>query len=147
MDEDVEGLVRIAGDEVAAVLANATNRPSADSAGVRLEPAAWVPSEATLTRTVSPVLRSWTNTSEAPFESPATRLLARLAKATSRPSAEIDDTVLLAFAWPPAEATLTRSVAAAAVVAAVSIASALTSAEAMSGPCTSDAAARGAAGD
>src|SRR5207247_3536100 len=54
--------------------------------------------------------RSWTNTSYAPFVSPATRLLAVLWNATKRPSAERAGPALESFPWVPPEATLTRSV-------------------------------------
>jgi len=71
-----------------AVLWNATKRPSAERAAPALAALPSVPSEATLTRSVMPVCRSWTNTSVAPFVSPATRLVAKLTNATKRPSAE-----------------------------------------------------------
>ena len=61
-----------------AVLWNATKPPSAERTGPALEPFPWVPPEATLTRSVVPVCRSRTNTSVAPFVSPATRLVAVL---------------------------------------------------------------------
>src|SRR5205814_3783520 len=53
---------------------------------------------------------SWTNTSYAPFASPATRLVAVLWNATKPPSAERTGPALDAFPWVPPEATLTRSV-------------------------------------
>src|SRR2546429_563179 len=71
-----------------ALLWNATKPPSAERAGPALASFPWVPSEAPLTRSVVPVCRSWTNTSVAPFVSPATRLVAALWNATKRPSAE-----------------------------------------------------------
>jgi len=71
-----------------ASLWNATTRPSAERAEPRLAALLSVPSEATLTRSVVPVCRSWTNASVAPFVSPATRLVAKLTNATKRPSAE-----------------------------------------------------------
>src|SRR5207244_1701178 len=99
-----------------AVLWNATKRPSAERAGPALASFPWVPSEAPLTRSVVPVCRSWTNTSVAPFVSPATRLVAKLTNATKRPSAESAGgkaklrRPLLPLPWVPSEATLTRSV-------------------------------------
>ena len=65
---------------------NATNRPSALIAGYELGPLASLPSLATLTRVVLPVLRSWTNTSHMPLSSCATRLEAYDVNATNRPS-------------------------------------------------------------
>jgi hypothetical protein len=47
------------------------------------------PSPATLVRSVTPVWRSRTNTSQLPFVSPGTRLEAKDEKATWRPSALI----------------------------------------------------------
>src|SRR5438874_1863622 len=88
-----------------AVLWNATKPPSAERAGPALASFPWVPSEAPLTRSVVPVCRSWTNTSVAPFVSPATRLLPVLWNATKRPSAERAGPALKPF-------TLTRSVVA-----------------------------------
>src|SRR5205814_6570006 len=70
-----------------AVLWNATKRPAAERAGPALESFPCVPPEATLTRSVVPVCRSWTNTSVAPFVSPATRLVPALRNATKRPAA------------------------------------------------------------
>src|SRR5207253_1683861 len=100
---------------------NATKPPSAERAAPALGPFPWVPSEATLTRSVvlagAPferavvaAARSWTNTSFAPFGSPATRLVAALWTATKRPSAERAGQLLALLAWVPSEATLTRSV-------------------------------------
>src|SRR5437870_2793555 len=89
---------------------NATKPPSAERAGPALKPFPWVPSEATLTRSVVPVCRSWTNTSVAPFVSPATRLVAVSWNATKRPSAERTGPALKPFPWLPPDATLTRSV-------------------------------------
>ena len=68
----------------------ATKRPSALIAGERLSPFPWFPALSTLTRSVVPVRRSWTNTSATPFVSPGTRLMAAEVKATKRPSALID---------------------------------------------------------
>src|SRR5207244_1030493 len=89
---------------------NATKPPSAERAAPALGPFPWVPSESTLTRSVVPVCRSWTNTSVAPFVSPATRLVAVLWNATKRPSAERTGPALKPFPWLPPDATLTRSV-------------------------------------
>src|SRR2546425_658529 len=93
-----------------AVLWNATKPPSAERTGPALESFPWVPPEATLTRSVVPVCRSWTNTSVAPFVSRATRLVAVLWKATKRPSAERTGPALKPSPWLPPDATLTRSV-------------------------------------
>src|SRR5207244_1459573 len=93
-----------------AVLWNATKRPSAERAGPALASFPWVPSEAPLTRSVVPVCRSWTNTSVAPFVSPATRLVAALRDAQTRPPAERAGPALKPFPWTPPEATLMRSV-------------------------------------
>src|SRR5439155_1055441 len=102
------------GTRLEAWLAKATKRPSAETDGDGVHttdaPLPWVSSEATLTRSVTPVRRSWTKTSSAPFVSPLTRLEARLAKATKRPSAEMDASPEKALAWVPSDATLTRSV-------------------------------------
>jgi hypothetical protein len=76
----------------------------------RLVLLAWVPSEATLARVTAPVCRSWTKTSNAPFVSPRTRLLATDSNATKRPSALIAGDSLPPSAWVPSEATLTRVV-------------------------------------
>src|SRR5438034_4499637 len=76
-----------------------------------LLPLPWAPPEATLTRSVVPVCRSWTNTSDTPFVSPATRSVAALSKATKRPSAERAEPKLVSLpSVVPPEATLTRSV-------------------------------------
>ena len=60
---------------------NVTERPSALIAGPEESPLAWVPSDATYTRVVTPVERSCTNPSVAPV-SPATRFDAYEAKVT-----------------------------------------------------------------
>src|SRR5262245_57375048 len=88
-----------------AALSKATKRPSADMDGAREPPPLGselpcVPSEATLARSVLGVhpstgfplaiQRSRTKISVWLFVSPATRLDARLSKATKRPSAETD---------------------------------------------------------
>src|SRR5213592_1820721 len=93
-----------------AVLWNATKRPSAERAAPALAALPSVPSEATLTRSVVPVCRSWTNTSDTLFVSPATRSAAALSKATKRPSAERAEPMLTSVPSVPSEATLTRTV-------------------------------------
>src|SRR5262245_52669005 len=87
--------------------------PQADPLETKKLP--WVPSDATLTRSVTPVIRSCTKTSNAPFVSPGTRLLALLANATNRPSAEMDGQncakpSLGTLLGVPSDATSTRSV-------------------------------------
>src|SRR5438552_3012338 len=72
-----------------ASLENATKRPSAEMAGVKLVPFASAPAEEMLTRSVVPVSRSRTNTSVTPLVSPGTRLVASLGNVTKRPSAEM----------------------------------------------------------
>ena len=69
-----------------------------------------MPALSTLTRSVIPVCRSRTNTSCDPLVSPGTRLVAREAKATKRPSALSAGSELTPFASVPALSTLTRSV-------------------------------------
>jgi hypothetical protein len=59
-----------------------TNWPPAARYGSSLPPLPWVPSEATLARTVVSVSRSWTNTSVLPLVSPGTRSDAADWKAT-----------------------------------------------------------------
>src|SRR5690242_2032904 len=81
----------------------ATRRPSAEIEGQRLRRSLCFgpprrPLEVTLTRLVSPVLRSRTKTSMARFASWRTRFEASETKATRRPSAEIEGEKLLAFA-------------------------------------------------
>src|SRR5207245_9919392 len=92
----------------------ATRRPAGAGGGATtmppLLPLPCAPPEATLTRSVVPVCRSWTNTSDTPFVSPATRSLASLSKATKRPSAERAEPKLASLPSVPPEATLTRSV-------------------------------------
>src|SRR5438552_3772355 len=61
---------------VVAVESKVTKRPSAEVARTMLSRLVCAPWELTLTLVVLPVLRSRTNTSLAPFVSPATRLLA-----------------------------------------------------------------------
>src|SRR5690606_34468890 len=67
----------------------ATNRPSAEIAGLDEGRFPSVPLESTETRVVTPVWRSWTNTSQVPLVSPGTRFDAKDPKATYRPSADI----------------------------------------------------------
>jgi hypothetical protein len=64
----------------------------------------------TLTRSVRPVCRSWMNESNAPFVSPATRLLAKDENTTNLPPALIDAAVEEELPCSPVEETLTRSV-------------------------------------
>ena len=71
----------------------ATNRPSALSAGSNDQRSASVPSDATDTREVPPVARSWTNTSSVWLASPTTTSDAWDANATTVPSA------LIAGSW------------------------------------------------
>src|SRR4051812_28084336 len=89
---------------------NAITSPSAEMEGVKLEPLACVPSEATLTRRVVPVCRSRTKMSELSFASFGTRLSAHDESATYRPSAEADGRLLFDDVSPPPAATLTRRV-------------------------------------
>ncbi|GAB3842080.1 hypothetical protein GCM10029963_14530 [Micromonospora andamanensis] len=79
----------VSSDTRGAVEAKATYRPSALIAGVPAPASASVPSAARLTRVVTPVARSRTNTSSAWLVSPGTRFVAVEAKATYRPSALI----------------------------------------------------------
>ena len=87
---------------------NATNRPSSLKTGCPLWLSASVPSDATLTRSVAPVERSYTNTSDIPFVSPATKFEAHESKATNRPSSLRDPEVLRLSPSVPSELTLTR---------------------------------------
>src|SRR5437870_11408252 len=66
---------------------NPTNRPSLLTTGESAGPFACSPDELTLSRVVSPVLLSKTNTSRTPFVSPTTRLLDSDVYATKRPFA------------------------------------------------------------
>src|SRR5579884_3565931 len=75
------------GTRLVASEAKATNRPSADSAGVTLARLPWTPLVSTLTRSVAPVVRSKVKTSVASLVSPGTSAVAPLAKATVWPSA------------------------------------------------------------
>ena len=70
-----------------AELAKAIDRTSGVSTGEKLVQLPGVPSAATLMRSVVPSMRSRRNTSSKPLP-PAIRLVASLAKATKRPSAE-----------------------------------------------------------
>jgi len=70
------------GARSAASETKATIRPSALIAGNVLAPLAWLPSLATLTRSVTPRSTSRTKTSELSFVSPGTRVVANDAKAT-----------------------------------------------------------------
>src|SRR5438046_3781998 len=101
-----------------AELLNTTKRPSAEMTPPEGQLPS-VPSDATITRSVTPVRRSWTKTSGqhgAPktpgqtFVLPLTRLEAKLSKATKRPSAEAHGVPETDFTGVPSEATLTRSV-------------------------------------
>jgi hypothetical protein len=75
-----------------AALRNATYAPSDDMAEGELRPLKKLPctpAELTLTRSVVPATRSRTKMSAFAFVSLGTRLLARLVKATKRPSDEM----------------------------------------------------------
>src|SRR6266545_3841551 len=98
------------GTRLVAPETNATNRPVALIAGRALPSLAWVPSEARLTRVVSPAWRSRTKTSPKAFVSSGTRLAAEVSKATKRPSALVEGLALGKSACVPSEATLTRVV-------------------------------------
>src|SRR6266850_6059775 len=89
---------------------NATTWPSVEIDGRKQSPFACLLDESTLTRSVIPVVRSWTKMSTDLFESPVTSLDDSLWNATSRPSGEMAGQVLLPFTWLPEESTLTRSV-------------------------------------
>jgi hypothetical protein len=65
-----------------AELVKATKRPSAESWGEPLMPLACTPAVLRLMRSVAPVARSCTKTSQVRFVSPGTRLSAALWKAT-----------------------------------------------------------------
>ena len=98
------------GTRLVAVETKATKRPSALMATTPLPPFPWFPVLSTLTRSVVPVCRSWTNTSEVPLVSPGTRLVDLELKATKRPLALIKGLSLSEFPWFPAPSTLMRSV-------------------------------------
>src|SRR4051812_49104893 len=91
---------------------NTTYRPSPEIDGLPLGPLASAPVELTLTRVVTPVRRSRTKTSGTPLLSPRTRFGAVDAKATNRPSAEIDGRPLVPAAGVPSTVTLTSDVSA-----------------------------------
>ena len=96
-----------------AVLANATKRPSAEIAEASLAPAAaWLPSPATLTRSMAPVARTAANTSRMRLVSPATRFDAADEKLTTPPSALMSDgaSPLGPLPCSPEAETLTRTV-------------------------------------
>src|SRR5437016_3230691 len=103
---------------LSASLSKATKRPSSEMDEdwkMPMLPAAgsvWssLPSDATLTRSVTPVRRSWTKTSPLAFVSPLTRFDAKLWKATKRPPAEIDGVSDELLPSMLSDATLTRSV-------------------------------------
>ena len=76
------------GTRSVARLRKATVLPSAEIEGRVLSLFPCSPAEVTLTRRVCPLARSCTKTSEARLVSPGTSVVARLSKATSRPSAE-----------------------------------------------------------
>ena len=67
------------------------------------------PADVMLTRVVMPVVRSRTNTSDLPLVSPVTRLEAWELNATTLPSGVTVADLLLPFAGPPSDATLTRT--------------------------------------
>ncbi len=98
----------------------------AEILGVPEDPFPCVPLVATLTRNVLPVWRSRTKTSLWPFVSCRTRFVACDRKTTNRPFAEMAVSLLEAFAWAPAELTLTRFVGAVPVAAPGASATAVT---------------------
>ena len=59
-------------------LSKVTNRPSAESTGLKLELFAWLPSAAVEARLMAPVCRSLTKTSKVPLVSFVTRSMAKL---------------------------------------------------------------------
>jgi len=90
--------------------ANATNRPSALTAGEPLALSASPPALLTLTRCNAPVERSSRKASLVKFVSPATRLSAYDANRMNRPSGLIDGCELSPFASVLRPTTVTRSV-------------------------------------
>src|SRR5205085_7839081 len=90
----------------------ATNRPSSlkGAKSRRDPPFASEPSEATDTRSVTPVTRSRTNVSATPFVSPSTRFVASDTKEANRESKLTIGAKLCWFDSIPTEETLTRSV-------------------------------------
>src|SRR6185295_14217624 len=103
------------GKRLLAADSKTTKRPSALIPGRKLPLFPWVPSVATLTRSVWPVVRSRTKTSVTPLVSLGTRLEESDSKATMLPSADTAGGALGAGAnpdaSPPVLATLTRTVA------------------------------------
>src|SRR5215211_7387561 len=93
-----------------AIEPKATKRPSELIEGWSLQLSAWASELLTLTRSVAPVRRSRTKTSEVLLESFATRFEAPDSKATKRPSELIDKRPLKPSAWASELLTLTRSV-------------------------------------
>ena len=93
-----------------ASVTKATNRPSADSDGVKLPRSDGLPPSPAPTRAVRPVWPSWTKTSEARLASPGVTLPASVAKATNRPSPEIEGAKTSPFTWAPLWPRLTRVV-------------------------------------
>src|SRR5215218_5976821 len=93
-----------------AIEPKATKRPSELIEGWSLQLSAWASELLTLTRSVAPVRRSRTKTSEALLESFATRSEARDWKATKRPSDLMEVNPLSRFPCLPELLTLTRSV-------------------------------------
>jgi len=94
-------------------LVNATIEPSLEISGpgpLKLSPFPCTPDESTLTRRVTPRLRSRTNTSWNPFVSPATKFVATLVKTTKRPSGRANPPKLSAFPCLADEERLTSSV-------------------------------------
>ena len=99
------------GTRLVAIESNATRRPSAlirapnaeppRMPGPTLCPFASAPVLSTLTRSVVPVSRSWTNTSGTPLVSAGTRLAAAESNVTSRPSSLMSGRRLLSSACPP----------------------------------------------
>src|SRR5215472_6176273 len=82
-------------------LRKATYRPSAETAGQVLSPCASCPCQLTLTRSVILVALSRTKTSVALLVSSATRLVASLANAITRPLAETETAQASRSAWTP----------------------------------------------
>ncbi len=80
---------------------NSTRRPSWDSLGFSLAPLASAPPMPTLTRSVTPLARSNTNTSAVPFVSPVTRFEALDRYAMVEPSADTNATFEAALPGAP----------------------------------------------
>jgi hypothetical protein len=99
------------GTRFVAKLENSTIVPSAETADWPLQSFASAPDESMLTRSVTPVERTWTKTSLTPFVSLATRFAASDSNVTTFPSAEMAGrTHHLEMVCAPDESTLTRSV-------------------------------------